>query len=355
MLNIKSQLNKTGCLFKLTKSKERSKPKSKSSRVLAPILTKNKSRDELQIKKKMIKGKVLHAFNRSIIIPKGKLVHLKQMYQENSERKPAELNSFRKRSQLNIYTSKQPKLFLSTQSSFRFEDVYQTPREFLDNNLTQKEIEVISHDPSFFGLNKIGLNIKLGNNLTDILNSEDSKTPPKFPRNHIPFQKKPFHSLSSLKKKLSKKINYTSRSTTNSSLMSPAIKPKLNINIKKIVNKTQAGSFRQSGGNSKVSSRVNSKGNSKSKSKSKSNSKSKSRPKTSLTLEKINLKLQKCSFRRDEILQTRAEDRMAKEIERKMRQEELIKKVRKERAEMMTARKLAARVRNYYINSNKNK
>ena len=77
---------------------------------------------------------------------------------------------------LNIITESTPKLFNNERITRRFEDMHMTPEEFLNENFTKEEIEIMIKNVNYFKLNKEPLkewDLNVNLTLKDSLNKED--------------------------------------------------------------------------------------------------------------------------------------------------------------------------------------
>ena len=77
----------------------------------------------------------------------------------------------------NTNTKNNLNLIRSASNSFRYEDIYITPEEFLKKKFTANEIDIIFKDPSAFNLKNEPFKeckLKICKSLTDVLNKENS-------------------------------------------------------------------------------------------------------------------------------------------------------------------------------------
>ena len=97
-------------------------------------------------------------------IKKQKEFFLKKKYERLAKKK------------LNILTDSIPKLFNTERITRRFEDLHKTPEEFLNENFTKEEIEIMIKNVNYFKLNKEPLkdwDLNINLTLKDTLNKED--------------------------------------------------------------------------------------------------------------------------------------------------------------------------------------
>ena len=94
---------------------------------------------------------------------------------EYTYKKKLELFSKKK---INVVTDRSPSIIQSERLTRRFEDVYLTPEEFLHNNFTKEEIDLMIKNANYFKLNKKPLkdwDLKINFTLKDTLNKEEEK------------------------------------------------------------------------------------------------------------------------------------------------------------------------------------
>ena len=123
--------------------------------------------------KTFTKGKFYKALNSNLIYTQRKVKYLNIKYKDNDLfHKQIYLN---KNNAFNTNTKNNLNLLRSAHNSFRYEDVYITPEEFLKKNFTPNEIDVIFKDQSSFNLhNELfkDCKLKICKSLTDIINKE---------------------------------------------------------------------------------------------------------------------------------------------------------------------------------------
>jgi hypothetical protein len=62
------------------------------------------------------------------------------------------INDYRSKRNIGILTSKSPEIFRPPPSSSRLEDIFVTPKEFIEKTFTQNELETVKSDPVYFRL-----------------------------------------------------------------------------------------------------------------------------------------------------------------------------------------------------------
>ena len=124
--------------------------------------------------KTFIKGKFYKALNANLIYSTRKVNYINIKYKDDdSFPKQIYLN---KKNTFNTGTKDNLNLLRSVQNTFRYEDMFITPEEFLQKKFTPKEIDVIFKNPSSFNLNSEpfkDFKLKVCKSLTDILNREN--------------------------------------------------------------------------------------------------------------------------------------------------------------------------------------
>lgn len=126
--------------------------------------------------KTFTKGKFYKALNTNLIYSQRKVKFLNIKYKDNDDvfNKQIYIN---KNNIFNTNTKNNLNLIRSASNSFRYEDIYITPEEFLTKKFTANEIDIIFKDPNAFNLNNEPFKeckLKICKSLTDILNKENS-------------------------------------------------------------------------------------------------------------------------------------------------------------------------------------
>ena len=126
--------------------------------------------------KTFTKGKFFKALNSNLIYSQRKVKFLNIKYKDNDDvfNKQIYIN---KNNIFNTNTKSNLNLIKSASNSFRYEDIYITPEEFLKKKFTANEINIIFKAPSAFNLNNEPFKeckLKICKSLIDVLNKENS-------------------------------------------------------------------------------------------------------------------------------------------------------------------------------------
>lgn len=276
-----------------------------------------------QFSKVVIKGKLLKAMNSTLILPKEKVIFLNNKYHyetENRENEKEKIhqNNYRKNKNLNITTQRTPNLIQSETNSNRYEDIYLTPKEFLNKNFDIEEQKIMFKDPKFFALTKEpfrSAKIKMNSHLKDILNQEE--------KDYI--RKKLKNSALHIKPK--KLFSSKPPIIKHKKLQSTRITPKLSASstITNIFNKTKLRTGYNSSKNLFTT----------------SNTKQR-------TLHSINERMIQFSERREEFLEDRNYQYYKKELRKKENRDTKFKRIEKENQELLKGQEIAKIIKKIY-------
>ena len=140
----------------------------------------NQIKKDIEFKQKL-KGRLIKKLSNNLIMTKNDVKNLNEIYDDNYKKKEIEelknkSSSFRGKNKINITTNKSPGLIYSENNLNRYQDIYVTPKEFLENNFSDKEIFTILKDPSYFHIDKYPFNeteFSVKTKLKDVLNEEE--------------------------------------------------------------------------------------------------------------------------------------------------------------------------------------
>ena len=128
----------------------------------------------MKVEKEIIKGKLFHALNSSIVMEKEKVELLKRNYSNESRQ-----SIFKPSTPFpNIVTNVSPELLKSEKVSSRFEDLYLSPKELLKKRFNPEELKIILSNPGYFHVNRGKLKdpkLLTSSTLKDIINKEDEE------------------------------------------------------------------------------------------------------------------------------------------------------------------------------------
>ena len=113
--------------------------------------------------KQDLKGRLIKKLSNNLVMTKNDVKSLNEIYDDSYLKKEIEElkiknSSFRGKNKINITTNKSPGLIHSENNLNRYQDIYVTPKEFLENNFSDKEIFIILKDPSYFHIDKYPFN-----------------------------------------------------------------------------------------------------------------------------------------------------------------------------------------------------
>ena len=128
-----------------------------------------------------LKGRLIKKLSNNLVLTKNDVKSLNEIYDDSYLKKEIEdlkikNSSFRGKNKINITTNKSPGLIYSEINLNRYQDVYVTPKEFLENNFSDKEIFTILKDPSYFHIDRYPFNeteFSVKTKLKDVLNEEE--------------------------------------------------------------------------------------------------------------------------------------------------------------------------------------
>ena len=131
--------------------------------------------------KQDLKGRLIKKLSNNLVMTKNDVKSLNEIYDDSYLKKEIEelkikSSSFRGKNKINITTNKSPGLIYSENNLNRYQDIYVTPKEFLENNFSDKEIFIILKDPSYFHIDKYPFNeteFSVKTKLKDVLNEEE--------------------------------------------------------------------------------------------------------------------------------------------------------------------------------------
>ena len=138
---------------------------------------------ELKRKKKMLKGRLLSAISKHIIINNETFKHYDLIYKNEKEEKKNENDISENISKKNIYdknfhySNHNSYCFSNIRPPFRYEDTYFSPMELLQKFFTREEIIILKSSPAYFGLNKFPFktDVKFNPTLLSKFDVEDNK------------------------------------------------------------------------------------------------------------------------------------------------------------------------------------
>lgn len=126
---------------------------------------------KLNLEKGKIRSKLLKLLHNSIILNDEKIKEYEEEFKNTFQKKK------KKRIENNLmHFSPLPNSFSNPDFIYRYEDIYETPMEFIKKNFNINEIKIMIQDPVFFHLDKIPLNnanLKLHFSLTSKLAFEE--------------------------------------------------------------------------------------------------------------------------------------------------------------------------------------
>ena len=138
---------------------------------------------ELKRKKKMLKGRLLSAISKHIIINNETFKHYDLIYKNKNEEKKNENDISENIIKKNIfdknfhYSNHNSYCFSNIRPPFRYEDTYFSPMELLQKFFTREEIIILKSSPAYFGLNKFPFkaDVKFNPTLLSKFDVEDNK------------------------------------------------------------------------------------------------------------------------------------------------------------------------------------
>ena len=116
-----------------------------------------KNEEQMKLKKKLLKGRLLTALSRHLVINKETFKNYNILYIDKEEEKKDNDNEValnKKKSKHFHFTNSNSECFSKIRPTFRFEDYYDSPMELLKKYFTEEEINLLKSSPNYFGLNK---------------------------------------------------------------------------------------------------------------------------------------------------------------------------------------------------------
>ena len=131
----------------------------------------NSKENKLMLSKEKIRAKLLKLLSNSIILNEEELKEYKEQFKIKKQ--------IKKRNKITLkdmHFSLPSNTFSNPNFIYRYEDIYETPMEFIKKNFSKEEMKIMIHDPIYFHLNKPPLNnanLKLHFSLTSKIDFED--------------------------------------------------------------------------------------------------------------------------------------------------------------------------------------
>ena len=116
-----------------------------------------KHEEEMKQKKKLLKGRLLTALSRHLVINNQtfKLYDIIYKNEENKdENKDENIKNKISNNQYFHFTNRNSYCFSNIRPPFRYEDYYYSPMELIKKYFTKEEIIILKSSPGYFGLNK---------------------------------------------------------------------------------------------------------------------------------------------------------------------------------------------------------
>jgi hypothetical protein len=119
-----------------------------------------KHENEMKKKKKELKGRLLTALSKHLVINKDTYNLFNYLFKNDDrfedkilkdEEKDKNINKKKMFNSINHSLN----LFSELKPSFRYEDYYQSPLEFMNKYFTKEEIKLLKSSPEYFGINKL--------------------------------------------------------------------------------------------------------------------------------------------------------------------------------------------------------
>ena len=131
----------------------------------------------------MLKGRLLSAISKHIIINNETFKHYDLIYKNKNEEKKNENDISENIIKKNIYdknfhySNHNSYCFSNIRPPFRYEDTYFSPMELLQKFFTREEIIILKSSPAYFGLNKFPFktDVKFNPTLLSKFDVEDNK------------------------------------------------------------------------------------------------------------------------------------------------------------------------------------
>ena len=131
----------------------------------------NSKDNKLILSKEKIRAKLLKLLSNSIILNEEEIQQYKEQFRSKKQ--------IKKRKKIivkDMHFSLQSNTFSNPNFIYRYEDIYETPMEFIKKNFSKEEIQIMIHDPIYFHLDKPPLNnanLKLHISLSSKIDFED--------------------------------------------------------------------------------------------------------------------------------------------------------------------------------------
>ena len=116
-----------------------------------------KHEEEMKQKKKLLKGRLLTALSRHLVINNETFKLYDIIYKKEEKKNENEEENIKNKSHINNYfhyINHNSNCFSNVRPPFRYEDYYYSPMELLQKYFTKEEIIVLKSSPGYFGLNK---------------------------------------------------------------------------------------------------------------------------------------------------------------------------------------------------------
>ena len=163
IINLKKDKNNNKLYIKKNITKKLREQRSSSAQIFSLKKTlikepniKNllKHEEEMKQKKKLLKGKLLTALSKHLVI-NNETIKLYNIIYKNEEKNNDNDDSMRKKN-INYFqlTNRYSDYFSKIRPAFRYEDYYFSPMELLKKYFTKDEIIILKSSPGYFGLNK---------------------------------------------------------------------------------------------------------------------------------------------------------------------------------------------------------
>ena len=117
-----------------------------------------KHEEKMKLQKKLLKGRLLTALSRHLVINKETFNNYNILYIDKEEDKKDNIiddSKNKKKTNFFHFINNNSDYFSKIRPTFRFEDYYYSPMELLQKYFTNDEINLLKSSPNYFGLNKI--------------------------------------------------------------------------------------------------------------------------------------------------------------------------------------------------------
>ena len=117
-----------------------------------------KHEEKMKLQKKLLKGRLLTALSRHLVINKETFNNYNILYIDKEEdKKDNIIDESKNKKKANFFhlINNNSDYFSKIRPTFRFEDFYYSPMELLQKYFTNEEINLLKSSPNYFGLNKI--------------------------------------------------------------------------------------------------------------------------------------------------------------------------------------------------------